>query len=368
MPNPIKYSTGTETLALKKGNFYIGTGAVGKGPTSETGYYNGITPPTGGYTIYLNKESGGPSIYTASNDAQLISLTNSIAGQSYTGTQQCFNYFYGQTDKVLVNQDYPADYPYIVMDGLVLYLDAGITQSYPGSGTSWTDVNGLGPKNNGTLINGPTFNSGNGGSIVFDGTNDNCTIPTKVINASNLNDEESRRGVFVRTVPEYYPLINNFTVDFVAKPYQTIVIRSEANTNVTGTSGQRYIFGTPKDEDGSKSAFCISFGTNAIQIFDHGDGHMPCLLSYQTTTTALKHFSIKVSNRKPFLYINGDLVREGLQSSKSLMSYNSADIGANGYFYPGVQSDIALYKIYNRILSDSEILQNFNATKGRFGL
>ena len=60
MPNPIKYSASAQTLALKKGNFWIGTGDVGKGPTSTTDYYNGITPPAGGYTIYLNKASGGP--------------------------------------------------------------------------------------------------------------------------------------------------------------------------------------------------------------------------------------------------------------------------------------------------------------------
>ena len=51
MANPIKYNTSAETLALKKGNFYIGTGDVGKGPTSSTGYYNGITPPSGGFTM-----------------------------------------------------------------------------------------------------------------------------------------------------------------------------------------------------------------------------------------------------------------------------------------------------------------------------
>ena len=55
MPNAIKYNVSAETLALKKGNFWIGTGDVSKGPTSNTGYYNGITPPSGGYTIYLNK-------------------------------------------------------------------------------------------------------------------------------------------------------------------------------------------------------------------------------------------------------------------------------------------------------------------------
>ena len=89
MPNGIKYSTDSQSLALKKGNFYIGTGDVGKGPTSTTGYYNGITPPAGGYTIYLNKASGGPSIYVASNDSELISITNKIAGESYSTAAQC---------------------------------------------------------------------------------------------------------------------------------------------------------------------------------------------------------------------------------------------------------------------------------------
>jgi hypothetical protein len=79
MPNAIKYNLSAETLALKKGNFYIGTGDVGKGPTSSTGYYNGITPPSGGYTIYLNKASGGPSIYTVNTEAQLTGLTNTLS-------------------------------------------------------------------------------------------------------------------------------------------------------------------------------------------------------------------------------------------------------------------------------------------------
>ncbi len=58
----------------------------------------------------------------------------------------------------------------IVTNGLVLYLDASNTKSYVSGSTTWSDVSRSG--NNGTLINGPTFNSANGGSIVFDGTND----------------------------------------------------------------------------------------------------------------------------------------------------------------------------------------------------
>ena len=60
--------------------------------------------------------------------------------------------------------------PRIVTDGLVLLLDAGNTKSYPGTGTTWTDISRNG--NNGTLTNGPTFDSANGGSLVFDGVDD----------------------------------------------------------------------------------------------------------------------------------------------------------------------------------------------------
>ena len=64
--------------------------------------------------------------------------------------------------------------PKIVTDGLVLALDAANVKSYPGSGTTWTDMSGNG--NNVTLTNGPTFSSDNGGSIVFDGVNDTATL------------------------------------------------------------------------------------------------------------------------------------------------------------------------------------------------
>lgn len=63
MPNAIKYSTSTQTLSLKKGNYWVGTGDVGKGPTSLTDYWNGITPPVGGYVIYGNK--GAKCVYFA---------------------------------------------------------------------------------------------------------------------------------------------------------------------------------------------------------------------------------------------------------------------------------------------------------------
>ncbi len=131
MPNPIKYNTSTETLSLKKGNFWIGTGDVDKGPTSTTGFYNGITPPSGGYTIYVNKATGGPSIMVANNDASLITITNQIAGTSYTTVTQCLNYFAGQSDKMVINRDYGA----LRTSDLSLCVDAGFTATINNSST-----------------------------------------------------------------------------------------------------------------------------------------------------------------------------------------------------------------------------------------
>lgn len=171
MPNTIKYSLTSQSLALKKGNYYIGTNDVGKGPTSSTGYWNGITPPIGGYTIYLNKDTNGPAIYTVLNDSELISITNKIAGESYTTVNECFNYYLSQSDKMVFNIDYES----IVTNGLIMNLDAGFTSSYPRNGTTWYDI---ATSNNGTLQNGPTFSSTNGGSIVFDGSNDRVDCGT----------------------------------------------------------------------------------------------------------------------------------------------------------------------------------------------
>ena len=77
--------------------------------------------------------------------------------------------------------------PKIVNDGLVLYLDASAPNSYSPyfTPTTWKDLSGNN-NNNGTLTNGPTFNSGNGGSIVFDGVNDLVNIPSVNLSSTNV--------------------------------------------------------------------------------------------------------------------------------------------------------------------------------------
>jgi len=168
MPNFLKYSTSAQTLALKKGNFWIGTGDVSKGPTSTTDYWNGIAPPSGGYTIYLNKASNGPSIFRPQNDTELISLTNNIAGASYTTAAQCYSYYDSQTDKVLFNTEFPM----IQTSGLTFVYNPSFIPSYGRTGTSINDLSANGYT--GTMTAGVAYSSGDN-ALAFDSTGDYIT-------------------------------------------------------------------------------------------------------------------------------------------------------------------------------------------------
>ena len=177
MPNPIKYSTEAVTKALKKGNFYLGTNDVKKSQTSSTGFWTGYNVPSGGYVVYLNKASNGPSIYVPANNTALVSLTNLIAGTSYTTAAECFLYFSTQTDKMVVDKYYPT----LITDQLALDLDAGFIPSYPRSDTKWFD---LGPNvRTSDLYNGPTFNAA--GYLVFDGTDDEAYIGGNIMTSNS---------------------------------------------------------------------------------------------------------------------------------------------------------------------------------------
>jgi hypothetical protein len=341
MSNPIKYSTGTESLALKKGNFYIGTGDVGKGPTSSTGYYNGITPPSGGYTIYLNKETGGPSIYTVSNDTQLISLTNSIAGQSYTTANECLVYFAGQTDKMVLNRNYEG----IVTDGLIFNLDAGFTPSYPKSGTTWYDVSVN--TNNGTLTNGPTYSGNDGGGIVFDGTNDYIDLGSP----SELNFGGKKDITICQFIK-----VSSFSTSNMTSLMWEDVRGGNGNEPVT----MRYGWFNSAIK---KVTFLLAFGNNLETILDSTTVLQTNIIYYVCGT----YDGIKMK-----IYINGILENE-VNENRSLKTPISNDakwVIGTGEFNTSRWFDGTVYntQIYNRALSADEVLQNFNAQKGRFGL
>ena len=165
MPNSIKIAEGSIANALRAGSVHIGLD--GKGPTSSTGFYTGINPPSGGYTVYYNK-SGGPSITTKANDAALIVEANGVSGETFTTIAEALAYYAGQSDKMVMFNPING----IVTDSLVAYFAPGTIPSYPRSGTTLYDLGSEG--HNGTLENGGTFNSN--GWLNLDGVDDEITL------------------------------------------------------------------------------------------------------------------------------------------------------------------------------------------------
>ena len=336
MPNAIKYNVSAETLSLKKGNFWIGTGDVGKGPTSSTGYYNGITPPTGGYTIYLNKVSGGPSIYVASSDAQLITLTNQMAGQTFATVAAAINWYNSQTDKMVFNIDYPAT----VTDGLVFNVDAGFTPSYPTTVTTWYDISSGG--NNGTLTNGPTYSSANGGSIVFDGVDD--YVDTNF----STNFSTSDFTLYSWVYPE-------FDSDTYGRPILT--------KNGNGNCGI-YDFALEYGRTANQFTLIMDGGTGNPVL--NTTGNFPKNNWYNAVAT---REYLGGTNYKCTIYINGTSratttgnFTGGNASKMTIGKFINCDPVGNWL------GKIALCSIYNRALTQAEITQNYNVQKGRFGL
>jgi hypothetical protein len=213
----------------------------------------------------------------------------------------------------------------IVTDGLVMHLDAGNTASYPGSGTTWTDLSGNG--NHATLTNGPTFDSANGGSIVFDGTNDHATT-------------------------SYGPQFNDFTIIAFYKPtginlYDRILDKDYATGAWIGREAQNANKwgGGVRDEN-------FPYG-RYITLTD-GAWHMLASVRQGTTHT-----------------IYGDGITNNTSGTVSSAALSNTNFTIAMYLESPIQifaGNISVIMIYNRALSTSEIEQNFNALKDRYGL
>jgi len=325
MPNPIKYNVSAQTLALKKGNFWIGTNDVSKATTANTDYWSGITPPTGGYTIYLNKATQGPSIYVASNDVELISLTNRIAGAAYTTASQCLDYFSTQTDKMVLNRDYPA----IVTNGLTLMLDSGFTPSYQTTGTTWYDLSATSSNITATLVNGPTFSSSTGGYIQFDGVNDYCS--------TNLSKTFSSM-----TIQVWFYADGNNQVLF------TGLVSQRVSTYTTG----------------------LLLNINGNRTPGYNWNNDPLAYNWQAGGLTFTYYgwnflSLVVTPTYARICLNGTFSSDNsITHSPTIIS--ALEIGRDTVGGRIFNGGIASVYIYDRALSNTEVLQNYNATSGRF--
>jgi hypothetical protein len=213
--------------------------------------------------------------------------------------------------------------PRIVTNGLVLCLDAGSRKSYSGSGNVWRDLAG---SNNGTLTNGPTFSSANGGSLVFDGANDFISTPINIDSVPNslcswFQPRTTSGGVRSILTSDN----GGYDKGFGINNGQWSINIGNNEVYVGSFSINLWYYGVVV-----YSAIDIQFYINGFRIYSHG--------SSQGQTT-------------------------GANLSIGNASYPNDGIGSrffNGY--------ISFCKIYNRALTPAEIQQNYNATKGRYKL
>ena len=223
--------------------------------------------------------------------------------------------------------------PDIVRNGLVLYLDAGEPASYPGSGTTWTDLSGNG--NNGTLTNGPTYSSSNGGSIVFDGVND-------FITTNNQLD------------PVAYGLFADATSFWSVSSWFSPDITNTSGGAITGKGG-----GT-----GGVATYVVwETGTTLSTRLRGGS-----ILTISSSLESSSWYEVVITwdGTTAKAYLNGNFISDITVGTAAKQSNNfcvGATAGGLNTFYKG---NIADTKVYNRALTPQEIQQNYLALKGRF--
>lgn len=325
MPNSIKYSASSQSLALKKGDFWIGVNDVKKGSSNSSGYYAGINPPSGGYVLYLNKASGGPSIYVLTDDSSLISITNNIAGTSYTTRSQCLTYFAGQPDKMIVNECYPP----IVTDSLIFTIDPGFIPSYPRSGSTIYDVSQS--ANSGNLVNDPVFAQE---YLTFDGADDYLIFPpASILNLSNVGTISVLINPASLTQGSYANLVSK---------------------NVGGGSGQQ--------------TYTLSWrqvsGAFLAQICAGSGSYNSLYASLPTVANKWYNITFIWDGSNLSLY-NNNVLQAQLAQTISCQTL-STDLTIGGYTYKGAggsgeyfNGDIADVKIYNKFLTTAERFQNY---------
>jgi hypothetical protein len=202
----------------------------------------------------------------------------------------------------------------------VLSLDASNRTSYPGNGTDWNDLSGR--DNNGVLNGGVSYSPDNGGVMSFDGVSGYVEIPD---NAS-LNPAAVTVGIWVK------PNILSGHQRLVAKNSTSGYLFNIYNATPEAYIGGQRIAGTP------------------------------------LTVNRWVYLLVTVENARLKFYINGNIVSDSPYTGTIDTSTSTVKIGTDTIGGNYLNGQIGNVRIYNAALNASDILQNFNAAKGRYGL
>ena len=224
--------------------------------------------------------------------------------------------------------------PKLVSDSQQIFLDAANVRSYPGSGTTWFDLSGN--NNDGTLTNGPTFDTNYNGSILFDGVNDT---------------------VDCGAVPKIGSSLTALTVSAWVRP-TTAATKCILENGTTFNTNTFYLF----QENASNFSFSV-FGSGQDLI------QTPGTYSLNVWYNLVGVWS---SGKRLKFYSNGIESTGGVTTGSAQTSLINGNtnlfIGARAWSSFQFAGNISCVNIYNRVLSADEILQNFNAFRGRYGI
>ena len=217
----------------------------------------------------------------------------------------------------------------IVTDGLVLYLDAANSKSIVSGSTRWNDLSRS--NNKGTLLNGPSFNYGNGGSIVFDGTNNYVDCGNILNNLTNITYE-----IWFNTI--------------ASSPYDSLIEKDRA----PWVSAALHLYS-------GKIGWVVGnitgapYSTNVTSDLLYNDGNW--------------HHAVGTYNENTInLFVDGVLQSTTNSTTPIVYSSRKFQIGFHFESFSYYDGKISVARVYNRALSSQEVLQNYNATKGRYGL
>ena len=342
MPNYVQYSTSNLTGSLRKGNVALGiTTSSIAGPTSTTNWYTGITPAAGKYVIYKTAATGDPDIFCPQSNQELYNFVISQGGSvaNTTSVSASLSWINTQTNLFVVNFDYEN----IVTSGLVFNVDAGLVGSFPTTGSTWYDISG--GNITGSLVNAPIFNSLNSGSLLFD-------------------------NIFINN---YVTFGNqNLGIDLTSKSFCVWVNLSASISNPTAIIDKE--FDNSAADQGGWGFWVGSdrklwwWNTSNQDIRDTG----PTTIG----TNVWTHIAVTYNNstKTAAFYINGSLnssasnanISEKSSGTQSL-AISVARVGTpsqQGYINGAVGNAL----VYNRVLSATEISQNYNVQRSRFGV
>ena len=293
-------------------------GVPASGPTSTSGFYAGINPPSGGYTVYINKASGGPSIVCPANDAALIAFTENLTGESMADVNACFAYFAGESDKMVMHNPING----LITDSLVAYFAPGTIPSYPRSGTTLYDLGSEG--HNGTLENGGTFNSN--GWLNLDGVDDEITL-------SGADDLIQQKTAITLCI-----LFRMETLGSLKGLLGTSNYGCTKNLGLVASNANLQFY--------NDTTTCMNTATSIVEtgkwIYAVG--------TYDGTTTKIRGF-------KEGAMQSGQTDLKSGATNSFTSEFQVFGANHSGFFTDG---DVARASVYQKVLTEAEILQNYH--------